>query len=234
MKELFHEPIDIAISKEEVAFFIDEAEALNCAKKNICDYNDGGVYNYGMVERLPLGCAYPNSYRDTMYWLFKYDRETDMYTPIALDADEITNAIWRKYDMMYDFRNDEEDYLIVQGMVDSLEQYYGGDNDDVPIHESVIPILKKILRYVKDNGYIYPQLFPFAGGDGAQFEWHMKDVYIEINVDSKGIGVLVIRQRDSQNGPKVPICESGLTLETALKYLSTYVCKKTKITTEED
>lgn len=228
MKELYHEPIDIAISREEIAFFIDEAEALNCAKKNICDYNDGGSYNYGMVERLPLGCAYPNSCRDTMYWLFKYDRETDMYVPISLDADEITTAIWHRYDMMHDYRDDEEDYLICESMVDSLKQYYGGDNDDVPIHENVIPTLKRILYYVKENGYVYPELFPYAGGDGAQFEWHMKDVYFEIDVDSRGISILAIRGRKSASESAYPISKSNLNLEEANKYVSAYVDKREK------
>lgn len=220
MKELYHSPIDISISREEIAFFVDKFEALECAKKNIGDYNDGGCYNYGLVERLPLGCAYPTTCSDTEYWLFKFVDSYTGYKPISFDTDELTTAIWHKYDLMHSYRNKFEDYQRLIREVESLKDYYGGDNKDVPIHESVIPTLTQILQFVKENNYIYPDLFPYSGGDGAQFEWHMKDVYFEISVDSDGIGLLVVKEHNHKDDN--PISKSNITLDEALRLLTIY------------
>ena len=226
IEDLYHESANIAVEREEIAFFLDEAEALHYAQKNIGDYNDGGCYHYGMVERVPTGCAYPSTCIETKYWLFKFvDMETG-YVPISLDADELTMAIWHKYDLFYNDRDDEEEYQLCLGAIESLKDFMGGDDDDVPIHESVIPTFKQILDYVKTNNYIYPELFPYAGGDGAQFEWHMPNLYFEISVDSNGIGVLGVHDHISGKPPINPLVKSGITLEMALQYIETYVLKK--------
>lgn len=92
-EELYGYPIDININREEIAFFLDEEEAKEAARANILDYNDGGCFNYGLVEKVPLKAGYPYYSEENEFWLFKYDHETHSYKDEDFDSDELTRSI---------------------------------------------------------------------------------------------------------------------------------------------
>lgn len=94
---------DVSIYREPIAFFYDEDEAVKCARMNLGDYNDGGCYNYAMIERLPIGYAYPSASSDTDYRYFRYD--DDKYEEIYVKDDNVAQLISTQYDMLSALRN---------------------------------------------------------------------------------------------------------------------------------
>lgn len=99
--------IDVSVSREPIAYFVDEDRAKEAAEMNIGDYNDGGVNEYGLIEKLPMGVAYPYTGTGTQYNLYRYDRMTRHYTPIKFSLNELTKAIQTKYDIFAFDRGEE-------------------------------------------------------------------------------------------------------------------------------
>ena len=106
LNSTFHDDIQYEIAAEDVAYFDNEKEALQSAMANICDFNDGGLFNFALVEKLPMNYGYPNTEPETDYWLFEYQPRTMTYSFVSFDKDELTKAIQKKYDMFWDVRDE--------------------------------------------------------------------------------------------------------------------------------
>ena len=65
-------------------------------------------------------------------------------------------------------------------LIESLKDFRGGDNYDIPVYSHAIYDMKYIVE--ECNGLNIPQPFisPWAGGDGIQAVWEC-EWYIEIN-----------------------------------------------------
>ena len=103
IKDFYKHPIDISISREDIAYFYDEKTAIDRAKHNIADYNDGGINNYAMIERLPVNRAYPVTCSDLKYIYFKYNGRTEGYSEIKPSEDEMVKYIDKKYNLFSPF-----------------------------------------------------------------------------------------------------------------------------------
>ena len=94
-------PVDIMISRDDIAYFISEKAAIESAKSNIGDFNDGGIYNYAIVERLPLNRAYPITCSDAKYWYFVFNGNSFSYSLIDPNTDELAGYIKKRYDRLH-------------------------------------------------------------------------------------------------------------------------------------
>lgn len=94
-KDLKQENPEFSINREPVIYFDNDDDAIDFAKSNGVDFNEGGVYNYALVERVPLGLAYPESRIDKKYAIFEYDTKTSAY--IEIKNTDIEKLIVNKY-----------------------------------------------------------------------------------------------------------------------------------------
>lgn len=74
-------------------------EAQKYAEENICDINESGSYNYSVVSKVLLGCAYYNASqnKDEDFWIYQYDNSTKKYVKINKDNpvyNEILREVW--------------------------------------------------------------------------------------------------------------------------------------------
>lgn len=86
---------EFSIGREPVIYFTDGDEAIDFVKSNGADLNDGGVYDYALIERIPLNLAYPAARIDKEYAIFEYDEETATYGYIK--NIEVKHLIVNKY-----------------------------------------------------------------------------------------------------------------------------------------
>lgn len=71
--------------------------AKNKVINNICDINDGGVYNYCAILKVPVNCIYATTYiKENDIILFKFDREINKYYQISKDFDKEANYIFKR------------------------------------------------------------------------------------------------------------------------------------------
>lgn len=66
--------------------------------------------------------------------------------------------------------------------IEDIKAFKGGEHSDTPVSEIAIDCLEYILRNCKEYNLPTPEIFPWAGGNGAQAEWDYKDWYIEISI----------------------------------------------------
>lgn len=88
-------PINISISAEPVAYFDNEEDARYAAVNNLGDYNDGGVYNYSVIQKVLNGYLYPEASSQASYEVFKFVSLEDGYIPVPSD-DELGCFIYKK------------------------------------------------------------------------------------------------------------------------------------------
>lgn len=81
---------------EDNAYFKSLDEAKNFTINNTCDLNDGGVFNYAIIQEVPLNCSYAYT-RIKSDYLFKFNRDTDKYEEIDFDSDNETRYLSRNY-----------------------------------------------------------------------------------------------------------------------------------------
>lgn len=80
------------LKEEDNSYFLNLEEAKKCVKKNFADINDGGVFNYVLIKKVPVGMAYAMIHVNELY-IFKYERETDIYKEVSINEDEETKYI---------------------------------------------------------------------------------------------------------------------------------------------
>jgi len=76
---------------ENNAYFETYEQAYEKVINNVCDINDGGIYDYVSIIKMPMNCCYTESYleeNDTT--LFKFNYKEDTYFEINKDFDEKT------------------------------------------------------------------------------------------------------------------------------------------------
>lgn len=81
-----------SFEQEENSYFLDLDKAKASVESNFADINDGGVYNYALIKKVPLEYAYAMTRVEELY-LFKYDRELDSYVEIELNKDDESKYI---------------------------------------------------------------------------------------------------------------------------------------------
>lgn len=80
------------MSQEDNSYFLDLKKAKSCVEKNFADINDGGVYNYVLIKKIPLSLAYAMIYVEELY-IFEYEPETSTYIEIPLNKDDESSYI---------------------------------------------------------------------------------------------------------------------------------------------
>lgn len=98
--QIYFNQKDFFIDTEDIGYFLDKEEAIYAIENNLGDINDGGVYNYAVIEGLRLNKVYPSATSETSYDLFKYDYTTDTYIPIDWNTNEETKAIHKTFDSL--------------------------------------------------------------------------------------------------------------------------------------
>lgn len=82
---------------EDNSYFTDLEIAKDKVINNICDINDGGVYNYSVVLKVPTNCIYAITYiKEDDVSLFKFDKELNKYYEISKDFNKETNYIFKR------------------------------------------------------------------------------------------------------------------------------------------
>lgn len=76
-----------SISCEDNAYFVDLEIAKLYVEKNTCDINDGGVYNYAIIKKIPLNTIYACTLLEDVY-IYTYNKDTSKYTEVNLDSSE--------------------------------------------------------------------------------------------------------------------------------------------------
>lgn len=80
------------LEKEDNSYFLSLEDAKDAVSRNFANINDGGVYNYVLINKIPIGKAYAMLQSEDVY-IFKYDKELDVYTEVDLDSSEETKYI---------------------------------------------------------------------------------------------------------------------------------------------
>ena len=76
---------------EENAYCETYEQAYMKVINNICDMNDGGLYDYASIIKTPVDYCYPESYlEDEDTTLFKFDYKRNSYFEVRKDFDEKT------------------------------------------------------------------------------------------------------------------------------------------------
>lgn len=81
-----------SMTQEDNSYFLDLEKAKSCVKKNFADINDGGVYNYALIKKIPLNRAYAMIHVDELY-IFEYEVATDTYKEVSLNENDETKYI---------------------------------------------------------------------------------------------------------------------------------------------
>lgn len=103
-KEFYNSNIDYHITEFVVAYFYDEDDAIDCAINNFGGYDEGGVYNYGLIEKLPIGRAYPSSSFSSQYTLYSYNVDLNCYELVE-NFSELEVEILKVFDSLYTIRD---------------------------------------------------------------------------------------------------------------------------------
>ena len=99
-----------------------------------------------------------------------------------------------------------------------FKSYKGGDNEDVPLYPKAIEDLLFIINRCNEDNIPQPFIAPWAGGDCVQAEWDY-NWYLEIDMSSKGIDVLIIKN----NLYDKPISCKFLDIEDALILIKHFI-----------
>ena len=76
------------ISQEDNSYYFNLNEAKEMVINNIGDINDGGIYNYVLIKKVPARRVYANTNIEE-YYLFKFNKNTRVYKEISInDSDE--------------------------------------------------------------------------------------------------------------------------------------------------
>lgn len=85
--------------EEDNCYFTDYKIAEQYAKENICDMNDGGVYNYIAIIEVPINCTYTITEIQNIH-IFKYKRDKDKFEEIDLNCNDESKYICKKLHML--------------------------------------------------------------------------------------------------------------------------------------
>lgn len=80
------------MNEEDNSYFLDFQKARNSVINNFADINDGGIYNYAVIKKVPMNMAYVMIHVEEMY-LFKYNLDADIYIEVSLNEDDETKYI---------------------------------------------------------------------------------------------------------------------------------------------
>lgn len=83
-------------TSEDNAYFNNLDKAKQFVINNTCDLNDGGLFNYIIIQEVPLNCSYTYTKIKNDY-LFKFNRDIDKYEQIDFDCDNETKYLSRNY-----------------------------------------------------------------------------------------------------------------------------------------
>lgn len=97
----FRENPWISIAEEHLAYFLSKEEAIWACENNLGGMDDGGVFNYAVIEAIPLNRAYPTTCDGTQYDLYKFNYAQSVYEQIDWKTDEITKSIRKYFDLLY-------------------------------------------------------------------------------------------------------------------------------------
>ena len=84
-------------TSEDNAYFNNLDEAKEFVINNTCDLNDGGVFNYIIIQEVPINSSYAYTRIESNY-LFKFNRSTNKYEQTDFNFDEETKYISRRYE----------------------------------------------------------------------------------------------------------------------------------------
>jgi len=79
-------------SSEDNCYFTDLKTAKEYALRNCGDMNDGGSYNYACITEMPYNATYAMTNIQSIY-VFKFDRDSDTYVEVDINADAETKYI---------------------------------------------------------------------------------------------------------------------------------------------
>ena len=105
--------------------------------------------------------------------------------------------------------------------IKALRTFMGGDNENVPIHDRSLDEMRFLVEQCAELGIPQPEIFPWAGGDGVQAEWEY-DWYIEINISSRGVEALLLKEHDYKNAIECKF-DNALNAILLVKELITHV-----------
>lgn len=111
-------------------------------------------------------------------------------------------------------------------LISNLKSFYGGDNEDVPIHQESLSHMETIVNLCDKHDLPQPEIFPWAGGDGIQAEWDYKDDwYIELDSNNKGISLLLCENHLYSEAIEIT---SMADIENAFRLIKVFITKVVK------
>lgn len=73
-------------------YFTELSKAKEYAEENICDINDGGLYEYIAIVEIPFNCAYAETEGKSIY-IFKFNNSTGKYDEVPMQFNDETRLI---------------------------------------------------------------------------------------------------------------------------------------------